>query len=394
MDGFKPKFPTTPPVSNFSDVDCKDPQAVASELLIPILNQLSQRTRNVDEFLIGRLNAAGEKLYDEYRAIADALDKILVVAASDDIKRSFHGDIEITYRTKVLNALRTLYKDKYYAVRENSCPEWTAATKLSLKYIFKTIPTKDEIIALLNDGTINPHNAVEFCTDLMRIRIINRFMELDGALADLVHETKAEAVHILADDDKGRLGKIFPLDNLSPEKWIDGFIAKTDCEKNYPLIAKALSALKNFTINVQGFLIYEIRNNLDVIDFSLQPKTPEISTVFGENDLIADEIITWLRVYVEKVHDGIDLTLKKLNSVPNKARFAALKDFYDRATYAGRGEPESVLDQWNFLYQTWTSIIWADKYRSRLSLKGQAQAWDDMIAQFKAQNKKELFTVQ
>ena len=382
------------PVAQVLEVDCKSPDAVKSELLTPILNQLSNRGGEVDALLIGRLNERGEKLYDEYRAISDALDKILVGAANEDIKRALFPDIENTYRVKILNALRTLYKNNYYAIREHSCPAWEAASKQSLKYIFKSIPAKSKIISLLNDGTINPHNALEYCTDLMRIQIINRFMELDGTLEILVHETKSEVVHILADDDKGRLGKVFPLENHSPEDWIDGFIAKTECAEKYPLLMKALTSLKNFNIDVQGFLIYEIRRNLDVIDFSLQSQPPEISTVFGENDHIADEIITWLRLYAEKLHDGIEVTLRKLNSVPNKARFAALKDFYDRATYAGRDESLDVQTQWRYLYEDWMSVIWADKYKAHFSTQRQIRDWDDMVAAFKSRNKRILFTVQ
>ena len=314
------------PVAMVLEVDCKSSDAVESELLTPILKQLSQRIGNVDELLISRLNELGDKLYEEYRAIADAIDKILVGAANEDVKRALFVEIEDAYKTKVLNS--------YYKIREHSCAEWEQASKQSLKSIFKFIPDKDKIVALLRDGTINQFNAVEACTDLMRIYIINRFMELDDVLRDLVHDTKMEAVHILADDDKGRLEKILPLENLSPEEWIDAFIEKTECEKKYPFLTKALKSLKNFTINVQGFLIYEIRRNLDVIDFSLQHKIPEISASLSEKEYVADEIITWLRSYA---------------AVPNKARFAALKDFYDRAAYAGRDERESVTTEWRYL---------------------------------------------
>lgn len=381
------------PVATVLEVDCKSPEAVETQLLTPILQQLAHRIGNVDELLISRLNELGEKFYEEYRAIADAIDKILVGAANEDVKRALFGEIEDAYKVKVLNALRDLYIQRYYGIREHSCAEWEQAAKLSLKYIFKSIPAKNKIVALLNDGTINQFNAVEFCTDLMRINIINRFMELDAVLEDLVHNTKMEALHILADENGGRLGKVFPLENLSPEEWIDGFIAKTDCEKKYPFLTKALASLKNFTINVQGFLIYEIRSSLDVIDFSLQPKMPEITAGLSEKEHVADEIIMWLRLYAEKVHEGIEITLKKLNSVPNKARFAALKDFYDRAAYAGRDERLSVVTEWRYLYEDWLSVIWAEKYKSHFSLKGQAEEWDNMVSQFKAQNNREAFAV-
>lgn len=381
------------PVAMVLEVDCKSPEAVESQLLAPILQQLANRISIVDEFLISRLNELGEKLYEEYRAITDAIDKILVGAANEDIKRALFGEIEDAYKVKVLNALRDLYIQKYYGIREHSCTEWEQAAKLSLKYVFKSIPAKNKIIALLNDGTINQFNALEFCTDLMRISIINHFMELDAVLKDLVYNTKMEAVQILANENGGRLGKVYPLENLSPEEWIDGFIAKTDCKKKYPFLTEALTSLRNFTINVQGFLIYEIRRSLDDIDFSLRTNIPILESSLANKEHLADEIITWLRLYSEKVNDGIEVTLKKINSVPNKARFAALKDFYDRAAYAGRDERLSVTTEWRYLYEDWLSVIWAEKYKSHFSLKGQAEEWDSMVAQFKKQNNKEAFTV-
>ena len=143
----------------------------------------------------------------------------------------------------------------------------------------------------------------------------------------------------------------------------------------------------------EGFLIYEIRNSLDSIDFSLQNQTPEISASLGESDKLAEEIITWLKNYSEKVYDGAEIQLKKLNSVPNKAIFAATKYFYDRAAYAGKDEILSVTVQWQYLYEDWMSVIWAEKYKNHFSIKGQAEEWDEMISNFKAQNKQEFFKI-
>lgn len=380
------------PVAQVLEVDCKDRQAVKENLLMPILQQLAERGGVVDALLIERLNELGEKLYAEYRAIADAIDKIFVGAATEDIKRNMFDEIKTTYETKVLDAIRTLYANKY-TTRDQTCAPWNEAAQVSRKYIFQAIPDKDRIIALLQNGTINQFNAVERCTDLMRIQIINRFMELDDVLKVLVHDTKMEAVHILADDDKGRLGKVFPLENLAPEEWLEGFIAKTDCDKKYPLLTKALTSLKNFTINVQGFLIYEVRRNLDVIDFSLQPQMPEISAPLADREGVAEEITSWLNYYAEQVFDGIGTTLNKLSSVPNKAEFAALKDFYDRAAYAGADKALSVTTEWRYLYEDWIPAIWAEEYKAHFAQQRQAQEWENMTADFKAHNKAELFIV-
>lgn len=375
------------------DVDCSSSEAVASELLAPILQRLSEKTEKVDELLVGRLNELGEKLYDEYSAIVATVEEIFVGAANEDVKRHFSPMIKETYDIKILGSLKKLYKD-FNKEREAPCEEWEDAYTPALKYIFQSVPKKEVICSLLERGTINQFNAFEFGTDLMRTRIINRFLELDTVLEKLVCDAKMQAVHILADDDKGRLGRVFPLRNLSPEEWIDGFISKTDCNKKYPLLTKALTSLKDFTINVQGFLIYEIRRNLDVIDVSLQPNMPQIFAVNSNTEIVAEEIVNILGERAEEVKKGIEKTLVDFCCVPNRAIFAAVKDFYDRAAYAGRDEEKSVTVQWEYLYEDWISFIWPEEYNKHFSSRELAKAWGDMLSQFKEQNDREQFLVQ
>ncbi len=381
------------PIAKVLEVDCSKPEEVEAQLLNPVLNQLANRIGAVDELLINRINELGQKLYDEYAAIAAAFDKVFVGAANDDVKRALRPEIKTTIQTKVLNNLRDLYIKKYYPLREKPCDEWAIAGKEKLRVIFNSIPSKDKIISLLEDGSLNQHNVTEICTDLMRIEIINAFLDLNLVLDKLVNDLKLEVLHILIDDSNGRLGNILPLENNSSVEWIDKFIDKTDCNNKYPKIAQALLSLRGFSINVQGFLIYEIRRSLDVIDFSLLPQTFEINSSLADKDAIADEIIIWLNSYADKVHNKVEENLRKLNSVPNKAIFAALKDFYDRAAYSGRDEMTTVIDEWHDLYEDWISAVWADKYKSHFSLKVQAEELENMIAEFKKLNIEDTFMV-
>lgn len=389
------------PVAMVLEVDCMSPETVKSELLMPILKQLSQRIGNVDELLINRLNELGEKLYKEYRAIADALDKISVEVANEDIRRKLSKEIEDTYRTKVLNALRDLKG------LDNPQQKWENSCKPSLRYIREAIPTKATICSLLNDGTIKPFNVLDFCTESMRVRIISRFLKLDTELKDLINQTKMEIIHILADNDKGLLGKIYPIDDQTPEEWIDGFMGKIQCNEKYPLLADALISLKNFTINVQGFLIYKIYRSLDNINISSNSEMPKIfaglnkkdetdektSTDTNKKDELAEEILNLLKDYANQIHNKINKIMSESYSVPNETIFAAIKTFYDQATYAGRDETLSVTTQWRYLYEDWISVIWSEECNAHSLLKGLAQKWNKMVAQLKEYNKEETFKV-
>ena len=389
------------PFAEVLEVDCIDEAVVRKNFLMPILKRLTERGGFVDALLIERLNELGENLYKEYRDLADAIDKIFVGAANEDIRRVLSEEIEETYRTKVLNALRELKG------LDNPRQKWEEACKPSLEYIRQAVPAEKTILSLLNDGTIKPFNVVDFCTESMRVRIISHFLKLDTDLKGLINQTKMEIIHILADDDKGLLGKVYPVVDQTSEEWIDGFIAKTDCDKKYPLLAKALTTLKNFTINVQGFLIYKIYRSLDEVNLSSNEEMPKIfaglnkkddtneknSTENNRKNELADEILSLLKDYANQIYAKIHKIMSESYSVPNETIFAAIKTFYDQATYAGRDETLSVTTEWRYLYEDWIPAIWAEQYKTHSLLKELAQEWNNMTAEFKAHNKSELFIV-
>ena len=50
--------------------------------------------------------------------------------------------------------------------------------------------------------------------------------------------------------------------------------------------------------------------------------------------------------------------------VPNKAFFAAVKDFHDRISYStffDGSEEVEVNESWRELYERWCTVIWADE---------------------------------
>lgn len=384
------------PIADVLEVDCMNKDEVENQLLVPILNQLTNRINVVDNLLIQRLNTFGERLFDEYQKICNGIDKVLVGSANEDAKRAFWSDIKGTFQVKLLNSLRDLYLNKYRALCDKPCEELQAVSKEKLKNIFKFVPSKEEVIEMLNNGTINQHNGIENCTDIMRIKIIDDFMELDGVLNNIVMNMKKEVLNILADEDKGRLGYIVSIEGKTPDEWIEAFIQKTECDKkdNYKYIYNALTHFHDFKISVQGFLIHEVRIQLEPIDFSLRGQMPQVYSDLSHKDLVADDIRTWLNTYTELVFDGIEKALNKLYSIPNRAMFAAIKDLYDRATYSGKFDDVSVTTQWRYLYEDWMSVIWSDKYKAQSSLKQSLEEWDDITVELKKYNKIECFCIQ
>ncbi len=375
------------------DVNCNSKEDVENNLLVPILTRLAERIEYVDHLLLQTLNTLGEELYSEYEKLCIAIDKVFAHSANEDIKRELASEINATIQTNLLNNLRNLYLQKYNQLRRQPCEKLQIASKQKLKKIFKMIPSKEEMLSLLNQGEINQHNAIEKCTDLIRIKIIDNFTELDDVLTEIVNTMKYEVLSILADKENGKLGTILEVGNNTPDEWLTKLINKIDCQKKYPLIYKALDSFRMFSIHVQGFLIYEVRDKLDLIDFSLRKQPPLLNFTLEQKEELAEDITICLRNYIENVYAELEIVLSTLYSIPNRAMFAAIKDLYDRATYSKKDNSFSVTDEWRYLYEDWIHMVWSNQYNSHISMKNVTENWNQMISDLKAYHKKNLFLI-
>ncbi len=106
----------------------------------------------------------------------------------------------------------------------------------------ESVLSEDEVIDLLTSGNENQSYAYMHSTDIMRMRIIDDFTQLNDVLDKLVEKMKKEVLRIFVSPEIGRLGFVYPMEGTSSE-WIEGFINKVDAENKYPIIT---SSLKKF----------------------------------------------------------------------------------------------------------------------------------------------------
>lgn len=385
------------PIADVLNVNCSSKEEVESKLLIPVLKQLSSKIQDVDNFLVDRLNEMGKRLFQMYSQLCQATDRAFASSANEDLKRKFYRKINPTIKKGLLNELRKLYLDDYNNLRHMPCEELMNAASGKFKNIIKAVPTKEMVMELLSYGDANQFNAYEACTNIMRMQIIDDFTELNNVLNKIVERMKNQVLHIFTDEDKGRLGLVYPLGDSSDE-WIDGFLNLVEGEKKYPFLSDALRKFQFYTINVQGFLIHEIREQLDPIDISLprpdgSSSVPQISGSMAQPELVAEEIVEWLKNYAEDVHDNIEITLRDLYKTPNRSMFAAIKDLYDRITYTMADNESKIAEEWRYLYEDWMHLIWKDEYQQQSAVKIVAEEWNDVVSKLKDINKQEYFII-
>ncbi|MDE6677788.1 MAG: hypothetical protein K2K02_01990, partial [Ruminococcus sp.] len=302
-----------------------------------------------------------------------------------------HNEIIQTYDRKLLFQLRELYLHDYNERRNLPCEELVIATQEKLKHIIKSVLTEEEVIDLLTSGNENQSYAYMHSTDIMRMKIIDDFTQLNEVLDELVENMKKEVLQIFTAPEIGRLGYIYPMSGSSAE-WIEGFINKVEAEKNYPNIASSLKKFEAYGINVQGFLIHEVRDKLDPIDVTLVGQ-PNLNEQLTRLDLVAKQITEWLKTKIEEVHDNIKASLSQLYTIPNRSMFAAIKDLTDRLTYTRADGENVVAYEWQCLYEDWMHMIWKDEYEQANALRSVADRWVQVVFNLKEINKSEYFAI-
>ena len=373
------------------DVDCFNPQEVEEKLLTPVLNQLSQRMGFVDDLQIKALQEKLHGIFLEYSKICQSTDQAFANSATQDLKRKFHSRIVQTYDKKLLFQLKELYLHEYNERRNHPCEEFMAASQEKLKHVIQSVLSIEEVIDLLESGIRNQSYAYMHSTDIMRMRIIDDFTQLNDVLDYLVETMKKEVLSIFVSADSGRLGFVYPMESTSSE-WIEGFINKVDAEKNYPVIASSLKKFKDYNINVQGFLIHEVRDKLDPIDVTLVGQ-PILDAQLTDLNLVAKQIVEFLKTNIEEVHEDIQKALTQLYTIPNRSMFAAIKDLTDRLTYTRKDGENIVAYEWQCLYEDWMHMIWKDEYEQENALLSITDKWIQVVKNLKDKNSSEFFSI-
>lgn len=378
------------PIAAILEVDCKEKEEVENKLLIPVLEQLSNNLPQMDEILLAKAAQQLDILYQEYHAVAEKVGKVFSTSIDEDTRREFWSEIQKTYQ-RMTNSIRELYVNEPYGqLRTQPCEKLKAAVEQKLRNILIRIPEKSDVLELLNDDSINQHNAYEKMTDKMRLSIINDFLELNTVLHDLVIEMKRRIIKCLVNETQGRLGFLISVSPDDVDEWLRELICHMENYPKYGLIVEALQKLMDFDLRMESFLIYRVRAHLDVIDISLIQQGPPLRGTLAEKDILAEDIIFRLEHELEIVYKEIKAELEPLYNYPNSALWAVVKDFYDRIVYA-ENEQINVERAWQYLYEDNISSVWKKEYTAYQEQKGISESWNTLVNEIRKYDNKSIF---
>ena len=380
------------PVADLLTVDCISEEQVENKLLTPVLNTISQNIDAIDEIYLDHAAELMRALFTAYSAICDQVDRARAKGAKSDFAKHYRTQIEKTIKTGIQNEIRTKFFE-YHKMIDEDCQPMSEKVEDILKHLPSVIPSKEYIVEYLNMNYRQQETYIH-AMDIMRPRIIDAFLTLDETLSEETNSVKDAVIQILTAEDKGALGAVVPYQSGvdTPAEWIDRFIEKNRDTEQFDLIRAALESFRRFNVSVEGFLLHEIRLTLTEIDPSLQTNLRELPLIAPDaKDEIAECIIEYLQEAMFTLRQTIRKKAAQYYSVPNKAIFAAVKDFHDRISYARGADNERVDDAWTELYDKWCTIIWADDAASFNATREAAIEWNNAVDQLKGFDRKENF---
>jgi len=353
------------PICRALDVNCKDQSEVEGNLLRPVLEQMSSRLDEIDDLLVTRVQARLGDLYAFYQNLNVQIQGAYAKTVSQDVRRQFGVAIKDTLE-KWQGDLKNLCDDRKKK-RDNENTKFSNAFQEMLKRVLTRVPSKEVIenYRRRKKGQQEREITYIYITRHIRNRIIDDFLSLDAVLAELVRELKREIVHILADDDKGKLGYVVPFsDDIEPDEWLDGILQIIE-GNGYDEICQALSALRKFSMSVKGFFIYPVRSGLDSLDIDITDRV-QVPVIEGDDlnpEVLAESMHTILKRCIFDVQKKIREDCKYYLSFPNSALYAAARDFQDRAvlTITSLDAPSMEIgDKWRYFYEDHLMDIWPE----------------------------------
>lgn len=337
-------------------IDVSNQEQVREEFLIPLLNNLIDNLDEIDSLYLQDVQAALENVKKEYLALCRSAKKVMQSELKDAVAmQPYIGEMTKNHRRAIASQ-----------IFEHSL-EVKQSREIPCKALKKVV---DEIIEGMEDSTLIPSKETmlrdwsaeggqistifnNYCNDL-RNALTKKFSDVDVSLRELVAGLKNDVALKLISDDTGKLGRIIQMDTNKPAyEWIKDFCDNVLDEKTYPNLYYAFKSLYEFDFSVKGFLTYEVRVCMDALDSSI------VSVDIRPTGDKYEDVDLLEFMLERKLIDVSDLLKKQLDTLmikPNRAFFAAVKEFSDQIHFA-----KGVDMEWERLLSENFTVLWHEE---------------------------------
>ena len=356
-------------------IDVSDQDQVREQFLIPLLQHLRDHLNDIDKLYTDDLQKALDVVRKEFNSFCASAKKVMSsqINTAANILPEMHKDVAIAQKHRTGSLRKLALEEK--KLRDVSCDVLFDRVRDILDDMDNgsMIPTKEEILGQIQCGDEPGKIYIDYCNRL-RNGVTQRFSGVDGALTDLVEGVKNQIAQILYADEACRLGRIMAMsDGEKPYMWLKDFADTTLEPEAYPNLNTAFMNVYNFDFSVRGFLTYEVRACMDVLDPQIS-NSPHNLIVENDDDRTAERIRHWLDRNLRDVAEELEASLSDLFNKPHRAFFAIIKEFSDKVDFS-----EEVQDEWLRLYSENYPVVWSEKYQGMAVANNAFAEWNDML---------------
>lgn len=358
-------------------IDAIDGREVRADFLVPLLESLAENLDGIDRVYLEQVEKSLLPAKAEYQALCTRVQKVLQSdisrnASMISLMNQLAREAQDTLRTHLFR-LMMHWQEK----RDQPCPVIYDCAADILDRMTQDmredtyLPSQEAILEQLNTG-IQPSALYIRYANQIRNAISEDFLDVNVQLKEFVEQMKNEIARILC--DTCGFGLLYRPEEGKPLfQWLEGFSDSVLGEDEaYKTIRLAIDTLNAFEFSVKGFLTYEVRNCLDLLD----PRLTNVPVLVSRNNSLkhtAGNIRIMLLQSLCDIADMLGKVMRELCVKPNRALFAEVIEFYDRLIYA-----EGVEMEWANFYAEKAGILWGPKIKEAQNISILCQDWLDV----------------
>ncbi len=359
--------------------DLHDRAQSVSKAILPILTQLTEHIAGIDAGMIASVEKSGKQVYLQYASLLKNISSVLVSAPDTDNAIGFNKLFDNLFKRDI--------KDHMLSVLEEAKQNRTLPSE-DLKISLTKLSNSDSIAVYLKDVAPIVQQGITYHKDFpaiyseaaitLRHTIPEHFRQIDVDLRKQVEARKDEVLRVLA--DTGLLTSLVKHDpSVSYSDWMQKFLDTLVDETEYPKFYKCVKDLMNFTIDINGILLYRIIKNLNSFDDF------NIAQVVDKEE-IPQMIDYYLRTHLRDAFDAIHKELTDFTTIPNESIYYCVEAFYlSLCLY-----PECAEELYRLYYRHRHSI-WRKEFEASQATTVAFEAWQQVRDTLEKYDEEPLF---
>ncbi len=372
-------------------VNCGNQEDVEQNLLLPILQYLSENLSEVDNKMMAHANEVFGKCYLSFFSLCNKVDALSNTSFAGTLNSG--GLFDELYDDNLKLAARLEELNSKYKVHDAKCPVIEDEIRKTIKTLASLCPEYDDILKELKSGKLSAHANIvyENFADHYRASISDLFEEINkSTIVGLQEGLKNDIIDILRSEDGGKLSMIPVCQEVETSgnvEWLEMFIS----EKlgDYPLVKDAFETILNYRLNIEGLLEYKINSCLECLDPEERQKFAKVD--FSEDETKEEEaerIEQALLSSVNLLASNIIREVQDILEIPYNSFYARIRKFRERIIYSKEGER-----QLKNMYREYATLIWKEQFSAIAKKQSVMGELDQIQNALQEKRNKNLFTI-